>query len=230
MSKEDDELVNPKPKWIKRGPQPDAGPMPTSGTKSVISLLAKINAETDPIEKAKMEAQFKAECDLYDQIHPDSMPMDIAGVYSEIVSTVAPIASQAGVEIALNGVFEADMKRDKWQVIHRQIIQCKRMAATWLSKSRKFAVERWGIDFVTESEVQMELALGIEHKQAERQEPSVEALTTSVRKVALAWCGVIDQRIDTLGCNDALKMLGELKPMVETIHRLEAMAAKELTA
>jgi len=54
--------------------------------------------------------------------------------------------------------------QEGWTDLHRSIIQCKRAAGKWLSQSRKWATDRFGIDFVAETEVQLEMALGIESK------------------------------------------------------------------
>ena len=48
-----------------------------------------------------------------------------------------------------------------WAEIHRNIILCKRSATKWLTQSRKWAAERWGIDYVADTEVQLELSLGL---------------------------------------------------------------------
>ena len=55
--------------------------------------------------------------------------------------------------------------QEGWTDLHRTILTCKRAAGKWLSQSRKWATERWGIDYVAETEVQLELALGIETKE-----------------------------------------------------------------
>ena len=55
-----------------------------------------------------------------------------------------------------------DTTKDQWLDIHRSIVLCKNASARWLKQSRAFAADRWGIDFVADSEVQMELDLGIE--------------------------------------------------------------------
>jgi hypothetical protein len=55
--------------------------------------------------------------------------------------------------------------QEQWVEIHRTIITAKRAAGKWLSESRKWATGKWGIDFVAETEVQLELALGIETKE-----------------------------------------------------------------
>jgi hypothetical protein len=52
--------------------------------------------------------------------------------------------------------------QEQWEALHRHILLAKRAAGKWLSQSRSWASERWGIDYVAETEVQMELALGIE--------------------------------------------------------------------
>ena len=54
--------------------------------------------------------------------------------------------------------------QEGWTDLHRTILTCKRAAGKWLSQSRKWATEKWGIDYVAETEVQLELALGIETK------------------------------------------------------------------
>jgi hypothetical protein len=55
--------------------------------------------------------------------------------------------------------------QEQWAEIHRTILTAKRAAGKWVSQSRKWATERWGIDFVAETEVQLELALGIEQRE-----------------------------------------------------------------
>jgi hypothetical protein len=60
------------------------------------------------------------------------------------------------------GIIIADhTTREEWVEIHRSIIQAKRYASKWLSQSRKWASERWGVDYVAETEVQLEMALGL---------------------------------------------------------------------
>lgn len=57
-----------------------------------------------------------------------------------------------------------DTTQEGWTDLHRSIIQCKRAAGKWLSQSRKWATDRFGIDFVAETEVQLEMALGLDMK------------------------------------------------------------------
>jgi hypothetical protein len=51
-----------------------------------------------------------------------------------------------------------------WLGIHAKLIHAKRYTAAWLKQSREFATEQWGIEFVADAEVQMEMNLGIEVK------------------------------------------------------------------
>jgi hypothetical protein len=54
-----------------------------------------------------------------------------------------------------------DLTQDAWAEIHRNILLCRHASRTWLRQSRQYAEGRWGEDFVAETEVQYELALGL---------------------------------------------------------------------
>ena len=140
-------------KWIKRGPMPEVPTAQPSPTVAVAALLAEIREETCPIRKQELEDAFKAHCEAYDAINPESLPADPKPLYSEIIGVIP-------VDIDLT----EGMTQEGWTEIHQRILACKRHAGKWASKSRKFAANKWGIDFVAESEAQMELALGIEAK------------------------------------------------------------------
>ena len=78
--------------------------------------------------------------------------------------------------------------QDQWLAIHRSIVLCKRASARWIRQSRAFAAERWGMDFVADSEVQMELVLGIEAK-----DPAPAALNPQDKSKALVTIEGISQ-------------------------------------
>ena len=124
-----------------------------SPTVAVAALLAEIREETCPIRKQELEEAFKAHCDAYDAINPESLEADPQAVYAEIVGVIP-----MGIDLS------DSITQEGWAEIHQRILACKRHAGKWASKSRKFAANKWGIDFVAESEAQMELALGIEGK------------------------------------------------------------------
>lgn len=76
------------------------------------------------------------------------------------MNLIDPRMSKDGLEIP------DETTQEQWQGIHRDILMCRRAAGKWLSQSRKWATDKWGIDYVAESEVQLEMALGIEAKPA----------------------------------------------------------------
>jgi hypothetical protein len=51
---------------------------------------------------------------------------------------------------------------EQWADIHGSIMLAKRMAGKWLKASREYGEKNFGLDFVAETEVQMEFTLGIE--------------------------------------------------------------------
>jgi len=51
---------------------------------------------------------------------------------------------------------------EQWADIHGSIMLAKRMAGKWLKASREYGEKHFGLDFVAETEVQMEFTLGIE--------------------------------------------------------------------
>ena len=58
-----------------------------------------------------------------------------------------------------------DTRQGQWADIHRDLLwsraKTKKPAAKWLKLSRTFASDRWGVDYVAETEVQLELGLGL---------------------------------------------------------------------
>jgi hypothetical protein len=59
-------------------------------------------------------------------------------------------------------VIPEDTTAEQWADIHGSIMLAKRMAGKWLKASREYGEKNFGLDFVAETEVQMEFTLGIE--------------------------------------------------------------------
>lgn len=57
-----------------------------------------------------------------------------------------------------------DATQEQWAEIHKTIMLCRKASRAWLRQSREWAEQKWGAEFVAQTEIQMELALGIEHK------------------------------------------------------------------
>ena len=49
----------------------------------------------------------------------------------------------------------------EWMDIHKSILLCKRASSRWLKQSRDFGTRQWGVEFVADSEVQIEMDLGL---------------------------------------------------------------------
>jgi len=54
-----------------------------------------------------------------------------------------------------------DISPPAWAEMHRTILLCRASSRLWLRKSRAFAAEKWGAEFVAEQEIQMEMDLGL---------------------------------------------------------------------
>ena len=61
-----------------------------------------------------------------------------------------------------------DINEDDWADMHRTILLCRASSRLWLRQSRDYASERWGVDYVAEAEMQMELALGLPEPKTEK--------------------------------------------------------------
>jgi len=59
-------------------------------------------------------------------------------------------------------VIPDDTTAEQWADIHGSIMLAKRMAGKWIKASREYGEKHFGLDFVAETEVQMEFTLGIE--------------------------------------------------------------------
>lgn len=218
-----DRSIRPN-KWIKRGPQPEVVPPPPNPLIALNNLLARIREEKNPKEKERLEAEFKRECEIYDAINPNSMPLDISAIYREIVTTIAPIANQSAQIIPSDFSMPETVSRDQWLAIHKQIIVCRRSSSVWLSKSRKFASDRWGREFVISSEVQMEMDLGIENKETDTQPThDDEIIPARIKTMLTRWAGVITDSLDDIDKSKAKDALAILEPIELVIKKLRQM-------
>ena len=54
-----------------------------------------------------------------------------------------------------------DITEDAWAEMHRTILLCRASSRLWLRQSRDYASNRWGVAYVCDAEIQMELELGL---------------------------------------------------------------------
>lgn len=146
-------------KWQKRGVQPPVDPVPKTNRERLVELLEAIRFAKDPAEKERLERAYTAECEAFDGIIDDPTVSTMPSICTEMAESFSS-SSLAKVEFQIPPFVE----KDQWEGIHRAILACRNSAARWLSKSRRFATERWGADYVARAESQLELDLGIEAK------------------------------------------------------------------
>ena len=148
-------------KWKSRGEQPEVKATVRPPLLAINELAARIREETDPVAKARLEVEYRKQEEELDALSSCQSSANLKGALSEMVDTFSVIVDPPD-DMTTELAMPESMNREQWLVVHERIIKCKRAAAGWVSKSRRFATERWGQDFVTDAEVQMELALGIE--------------------------------------------------------------------
>ena len=49
----------------------------------------------------------------------------------------------------------------EWTTIHKDILVCKKAASKWIQQSREYSTKRWGQDFTIDTEIQLEMDLGL---------------------------------------------------------------------
>ena len=108
--------------------------------------------------------------------------------------------------------------QDDWLTIHSRLIHAKRYAAAWLKRSREFATDQWGIEFVADAEVQMEMNLGIEAKDkpATLNPPDKTKAIINIEGIHqsfVLWERKMHDEIETWGNDKLTRALELLEPM-----------------
>lgn len=55
--------------------------------------------------------------------------------------------------------FRDGLSKEEWYEDHRKFIHAKKFANAWIKKSREYGIERFGVDYVADSEVAIEVDL-----------------------------------------------------------------------
>ena len=116
----------------------------------------------------------------------------------------------------------------EWAAIHRSIMLCGKAHKAWLKQSRAFAMARWGEEFLAETEVQLELVLGIE---APKETPKLNPADKSSAIVTIEgisqqftlWHRKMDSEIAGWDRAKVEKALGLLEPIEREATRLRGM-------
>ena len=116
----------------------------------------------------------------------------------------------------------------EWIAIHSRIMLCGVAHKKWLKGSRAYAMAKWGEEFLAESEVQMELDLGIE---APKETPKLNPADKSSAIVTIEgisqqftlWHRKMEPLITSWDKPQIEKALGLLEPIEREAKRLRAM-------
>jgi hypothetical protein len=124
-----------------------------------------------------------------------------------------------------------DTTQSQWEEIHRSLLVCKKSAAKWLSQSRSFASDRWGVDYVAETEVQLELGLGLpEPVKPEPLNPSdkSKAIVTieGVHQSFVLWQRKMSGEVETWDRDRLNRALELLTPMEQQAKRIRELLGK----
>jgi hypothetical protein len=124
-----------------------------------------------------------------------------------------------------------DTTQEQWAEIHRSLLVCKKSAAKWLSQSRSFASDRWGVDYVAETEVQLELSLGLpEPVKPEPLNPAdkSKAIVTieGVHQSFVLWQRKMSGEVETWDRDRLNRALELLTPMEQQAKRIRELLGK----
>jgi len=122
----------------------------------------------------------------------------------------------------------AETTQGEWAAIHRSIMLCGKAHKAWLKQSRAFATARWGEEYLAETEVQLEMVLGIEPpKEAPRLNPADKssAIVTieGISQQFTLWHRKMDAQITSWDKPQIEKALGLLEPIEREATRLRGM-------
>ena len=196
-------------KWQKRGAQPEFIPPPPNPLIRINNLVRDIREEKDPARKAELESQFKRECDEFDAINPEARTVDIHDLYTEITATIGNAVT-----------IPERIGKDEWAAIHKSILAAKASASAWASKSRRYATERWGAAYVSDTEEQLELALGIQRIEQEPQPITPEMTLIRVESMARKLSPLLVGSVDTWNVEQRQQALAAMRPIIELARRL----------
>jgi hypothetical protein len=125
-----------------------------------------------------------------------------------------------------NLVPKGEIHPSAWINFHRDMMRVRKHSKSWFKQSREYGIEQYGIEFVAESEVQLELSLGIEPKdQPPRLNPDdkTKAIVTieGISQKFTLWGRRMEPEIETWEKDRLTKLRELLRPMIELNAKIE---------
>lgn len=124
-------------------------------------------------------------------------------------------------------VIPDETTKEQWADIHCSIILAKRMASKWIKVSREYGEKHFGLDYVAETEVQIEFNLGLETKD---KEPSSNAQDKSKAIVTIEgitqsfklWQRKVSDEIETWDKDRLSRALSLIEPIETQAREIRA--------
>jgi len=125
----------------------------------------------------------------------------------------------------------ATLTADDWTDVHRDILTCKKLASKWLSQSRDYATNRWGEEFMNDTELQLELKLGIDLPEAKptlNPADKTKAIVTieGLSQSFILWQRKMSDEIQGWDKDRLNRALELLEPMEREAKRVRELLAK----
>ena len=125
----------------------------------------------------------------------------------------------------------ATLTPEEWTDVHRDILTCKKLASKWLTQSRDYGTNRWGEEFMNDTELQLELKLGIalpEAKPALNPPDKTKAIVTieGLSQSFILWQRKMSDEIQTWDKDRLNRALELLEPMEREAKRVRELLAK----
>jgi len=118
-----------------------------------------------------------------------------------------------------------------WTTIHRDILVCKKAASKWMQQSREYSTKRWGQDFTIDTEIQLEMDLGLalpEAKPALNPADKTKAIVTieGLSQSFILWQRKMNDEIQQWDKDRLNRALELLEPMEREAKRVRELLAK----
>ena len=118
-----------------------------------------------------------------------------------------------------------------WTTIHRDILVCKKAASKWMQQSREYSTKRWGQDFTIDTEIQLEMDLGLalpEAKTTLNPADKTKAIVTieGLSQSFILWQRKMSDEIQGWDKDRLNRALELLEPMEREAKRVRELLAK----
>ena len=122
----------------------------------------------------------------------------------------------------------ANLTPAEWTAIHKDILVCKRAASKWIQQSREYSTNRWGQDFTIDTEIQLELDLGLalpDAKPALNPADKTKAIVTieGLSQKFLLWQRKMNEEVTTWDSDRLNAALSLLEPMEKEAQRIREL-------